>query len=101
MKGTYRVRKSNLNPLHREAKNIANQFQCFTINYQAELKRMSSDIVSKETSTTIWGIQEDSLLMSTPTKICYGSQYLYPMCGCILIMIVVISLMSWFYYGFH
>jgi ribonuclease HI len=48
MKGIYQVRKDNLKPLHREARIVATQFHSFTINYHADIKRMSSDLVLEQ-----------------------------------------------------
>ena len=45
MKGIYKVQKDNLKPIHREEKPIANQFQFLTLDYHAEVKRMSTDLV--------------------------------------------------------
>jgi hypothetical protein len=98
MKGIYQVRKDNLKPLHREARIVVAQFQCFTINYHAEIKRMSSDLVSREVSIVGEGVKDDLVSPSMPTKFIDGHRYRSPMCGCFLLMIVVVSLVAWLFH---
>jgi ribonuclease HI len=98
MKGIYQVRKDNLKPLHREARIVASQFQCFTINYHAEIKRMSSDLVSRAVSIVGEGVKDDLVSPSMPTKVIDGHRYRSPMCGCFLLMIVVVSLVAWLFH---
>ena len=99
MKGIYKVQKDNLNPLHREEKTIVSQVQSFSINYHANIKRMATNIVSRAVSTISGAVQDDFLSTSIPTKVIDENHYISPMCGSFLIMIVVVSLMSWYFHG--
>ena len=97
--GAYKVQKDNLKHLHREAKTITKQFQTFTIDYQVEVKRMSTDLVSRAVSIVMSDVQDDFSSTSIPERVVHGNQYISPICGCFLLIIVVMSLMSWFYRG--
>ena len=98
MKGIYQVRKDNLKPLHREARIVASQFQCFTINHRAEIKRMSSDLVSGAVSTIGGGVKEDLVSPSKLAKVIDGYRYRSPMCEFFLVMIIVVSLVTWLFH---
>jgi len=74
MKGIYQVRKHNLKPLHREERIVVAQFQCFTINYHADIKRMSSNLVLGVVSTVGEGVKHDLVSPSMPTKFIDGHQ---------------------------
>ena len=100
MEGVYQVKKDNLKPLHREARIMVSQFNCFTINYHANIKRMSSDLLFGGMST-LGGVVKDELTStSIPSKFIDGhchSCYRYPICGCFLVIIVFVSFMVWFF----
>ena len=98
MKGTYRVRKSNLKSFHREAKNIVYQFRTFTIDYQSKVKRMSTNLVSRAVAIVTGDVQDEFSSTSIPERVVHGNQYISPICGFFLLIIVVLSLMSWFYH---
>jgi len=56
---------------------------------------MSIDLVSREMSTIVRGVENDLVWTSTPTKVIHGHQYRSPMCVFFLVMIVVVSFMAW------
>jgi hypothetical protein len=98
MKGIYQVRKDNLKPLHREARIVVAQFQCFTINYHADIKRMSSNLVLGVVSIVGEGVKDDLVSPSMPTKVIDGHRCRSLMCGCFLVMVVVVSLVTWLFH---
>ena len=98
MKGIYQVRKDNLKPLHREARIGVAQFYCFTINSHAEIKRMSSDLVSRAVSIVGEGVKYDLVSPSMPTKVIDIHRYRSPMCGFFFLMSVGVSLVAWLFH---
>ena len=98
MNGEYKVWKDHLKHLHREANNVANQFQTFTINYQAEVKRMCRDLVSSSRATITCDVHYDDPTKSIPKGVILGNQ-LFPWCGCYLLILVVMSIMAWLYHN--
>jgi hypothetical protein len=98
MKEIYQVCKDNIKPLHREARIIVAQFKCFTINYHAEIKRMLSDLVWGEMSVVGEGVKYNLVSPYMPTKVIDGHRYRSSMCGCFLLMVVVVSLVAWVFH---
>jgi len=94
MKWIYQVLKDNLKPLHRETRIFAAQFQSFTINSHAKIKRMSSDLMWGTMSIVGEGVKDDLVSPFMPTKVIDGHRYRSLMCGCFLVMIVVVSLVA-------
>ena len=99
MNGEYKVRKYHLKLLHREAKNVANQFQTFTIDYYAEVKRMSTDIVSRAGAVATSDVQYVFPLKTLPKGIILENQYIFPWRGCFLLILVVLPIMAWMYHN--
>lgn len=48
--GTYQIRRENLKPLHKQAKNIASQFQKFNITYWSHVQMVVDDILCEAAS---------------------------------------------------
>ena len=99
MNGEYKFRKDHLKLLHREAKNVVNQFQTFTINYQAEVKRMCTYIVSRVGAVATFDVQYVFSLKTLPKGVILENEYIFPWCGCFLLILVVISIMAWLYHN--
>ena len=99
MNGVYKVWKDNLKHLHREAKNIANKLHTFTIYYQAEVKRMSTDLVPRAGEIVTGDVQDEFPSTSVPERVIHGNGSISPFCGCFLLILVVMSIMSWLYHN--
>ena len=98
MNGVYKVQKDNLKHLHRESKDIANRFHTFTIDYQAEVNRMCTDIVSREGAVATSDVQDFFPLKTLRKGVILENEYIFPWHGCFLLILVVLSIMAWLYH---
>ena len=90
---------SHLKLLHREAKNVANQCQTFNIDYQAEVNRMCTDIVSREGAVATSDVQDVFPLKTLPKGVILENQYIFPWRGCFLLILVVLPIMVGMYHN--
>ena len=99
MNGEYKVPKDDLKLLHKEVKNVANQFQTFTIDYQDEVKRMCTDIVSFAGAVATSDVQDVFPLKTLPKGFILENQYIFPWHGCFLLILVVLPIMASLYHN--
>ena len=98
MKGVYQVKKENLKPLYREAKIMAAQFHCFTITHHSNIRRMSTDLLSGAMSTLGRSVKDELASTSIPSEFIGRHYYRYPICGCFLVVLVLVLFMVWLFH---
>ena len=98
MKGVYQVRKVNLKPLHKEAKNIVVQFQSFMINHHSDIKSMLSGLLSATMSTLGESVKDKVVSMSIPSKSTARHCYTSRICICSFVIIFLVFVMVWLFH---
>jgi len=98
MKGEYEVRKVNLKPLYKEAKNIAVQFQSFTINHHSDIKRMLSGLLSGTMSTLGESVKDKVVSKSIPSKSAARHCYSSGICICLFVIFFLVSVIVWLFH---
>ena len=60
---------------------------------------MSTDLVPRAVSIIMSDVQDDFSSTIIPERVVHGNQYISPIYGCFVLIIIVMSLMSWFYHN--
>ena len=92
LNGIFEVRKANLKPLYTEARMWSSHFKYFGIQWLSDIHRMSTDILVAGMSSVDAGVRDDTGSRFIASEVINHHQDNSQICGCVILIIFLLSL---------